>query len=147
MRNWINELRDQVKIINHKKVSSKLIAVCEALNMIDESQFNIQHYKFKQGDTVTYCPLGWVVEKVPSLGLRFLQNDDFEGSYTLIDDEGNKSIDAVINCLGISLFDYVEAFSEYSYCAKALGRATPTKDQVLQRIFDLALRYRAEEDE
>jgi hypothetical protein len=146
MRNWINELRDQVKIINHNKVSSKLIAVCEALNTLDDSQFNIQHYKWKEGGTVTYCPLGWAAEQIPSLGLKFLQEEYEEGSYQIVDDEGNINIDAVCNCLGISLFDYVDVFSEYSY---RTGRSdiVPTKKRVMRRIFRLAMEYRVQEDE
>jgi hypothetical protein len=147
MKKWINELRDSVKIINHKKVSSKLIAVCEALNTLDEAQFNIQHYKNKKDNIVTYCPLGWVAKKIPSLGLRFKESSDFEGSYTLVDYDGRENIDAITETLGISLFDYVEVFSEYSYLTRGMGiqRIMPSKAVVMSRIFNLAKRYEVDE--
>jgi len=147
MRKWINELRDSVKIINHDKVSSKLIAVCEALNTLDDTRFNIQHYKMKEGNVATYCPLGWVVKKVPSLGLRFCEKNDFEGSYSIRNYDGETGIDAVIGSLGISLFDYVDVFSEYGYHKQMAKGNMPTKEYVLSKVFDLAMSYRALENE
>jgi hypothetical protein len=151
MSRWINELRDSVKIVSRKKTSEKLIAICEALHMLDESQFNIQHYKNRKDGVVTYCPIGWTVKQIPSLGMRFVEKGEFEGSYTVRDYDGRTGLEAVVHALGISLFDYVETFSEYSYNSKRSSsinhRACPTKLEVMARIFNLANTYKTYENE